>query len=147
MQPVFVHAAVPRIPVQVISSEADFRLRDPEAEAVGDQVTVVINLWYSRAEIKGAIDALLDKPPGACRSAGSQREWLCEDFVIRAYSQLAALDKIYDVLKYTADGLTNADIAEKLGVDDRDVRRTRRKGEHLLSKLASQVFPVVPEAD
>lgn len=147
MQPVFVDAAVPRIPVQVISSEEDFRLRDPEAEAAGEQITVVINLWYSERQIKDAIDALLEKSGAALPAAGAHKEWLCEDFVIRAYNQPAALDKIYAVLKYTADGLTNVDIAEKLNVDDRDVRRMRQKGKHLLAMLAKHVFPVVPETN
>jgi len=148
-QHIFVDAAVPRIPVQVISSEEDFRFRDLEAEAEGDQITVVLNLWYSKTEICDELDALIKQRKPDQAAGDSRREWLCEDFVVRAYGQPKALGEIYEVMKYAREGMTDAEIAGKIsgaeGGDESDVRRKKEKGKILLRKLAQQVFPVVAE--
>lgn len=131
------------IPVQVVSSESDFRcLRDAEAEEDGDQVTVVLNLWYSKKVILEAIDDLLDEKRVHWPTGDAHEDWICEDLVIKAYRQTQALDKIYEVMRYALkEKLGTREIADKMNCDERDIRRMRIKGTHLLERLKECVFP------
>lgn len=133
------------IPVQVVSSEADYRLRDPEAEADGDQITVVINLWYSKKVIHDAIDDLLDDRRAHWPTGDVHEDWLCEDFIVRAYRHPEALDNIYNVMKLASEGKSTQQISALVDDDESSVRRKKKKGEHLLKMLAMHVFPEVEE--
>jgi len=143
-QHVFVRVVAP-IPVQVISSEADYCLRDPEAEADGEQVTVVLNLWHSKKSIHDAIELLLNERRDRWPSGDPHEDWICEDFIVRAYTHWSALDEIYDVMKLSiVDNLTVKEIADLKEQEESVIRRWKQKGEHLLKMLSSRhVFPDV----
>ena len=129
------------IPVQVISSEADFRLRDPEAEADRDQVTVVVNLWYSKKTIHAAIEDLLNERRAHWPTGDAHEDWHCEDFIVRAYRQPQALDNIYNVMKFVIrDGWTTRQIADETLDDESAVRRTKKRASIYWQCFGSRYF-------